>query len=234
MTIVNHDTGELIEVSYGDVKRSVAIARESGAKFFDQIVWQVENRTWLVLGYADWDEMREAEYGDIGVVVPRADRPELVQRMRRAGMTQQDIAETIGVSLRTVESETAKLRVEEPADGCDRPATVINSRGQKRPTTYTRPEPKPAIDHVALADAAVAEFPDLAYYRDEATDLPHCWQLAEKLREYRDRGELDERLGYLRRSIEIARAKKNGTYVPTPAPVAETKTCPTCGQKVSD
>jgi hypothetical protein len=89
----------------------------------------------------------------------------------------------------------------------------------------------PRIDHAALADVAVAEFPDLAYYRDEAPDLEHCWRLAEKLREFAGRGELDERLGYLRRSIDLARAKCNGTYVPTPLPVA--KTCPTCGQEVN-
>lgn len=109
MTIVDITTGEL-RPAYSDVKRSVEAARESGARFFEQIVWQIENRAWEVLDYESWDEMREAEYGDMGVVVPRADRPEIVARLRRTGMTQQKIAEEVGVHEATVSRDLANAR----------------------------------------------------------------------------------------------------------------------------
>lgn len=140
MTIVDKATGE-ITVSYGEVKQSVAAARESGAKFFEQIVWQIENQAWSVLGYADWDEMREAEYGDIGVVVPRADRPEIVARLRGTGMKQQQIADTVGVSIDTVQRDL------NAAPAALRDVTVTNSRGQERPAAYT-PRAVPPLPRV--------------------------------------------------------------------------------------
>lgn len=238
MTVVNHETGE-ITVSYGEVKRSVEMARESGSRFFEQIVWQIENAAWSVLGYADWDEMREAEYGDMGVVVPRADRPEIVSRMRRAGMTQAEIAETVGVDQKTVSRDLNRQMPNEAA-----PITITNSRGQSRPATYT---PR-VIDHAALANAAVAEFPDLAFYHEQGRDRDVV-NMADDLRRFRDRGELDMRLDNLRRSIAVDRAKQDGTYRPnttavmndagtyemrpldaTPKPTV----CAACGQKIGD
>lgn len=141
MTLVNAETGELIErPTYSEVRGSIAVAREAGAKFFEQIVWQVERRAWEVLGYADWDAMREAEYADMGVVVPRADRPEIVTRLRRVGLTQQAIADTVGVSKATVVND---LKVSSDFDG---PPIIKTSRGT-RPATYTRtPEPEAAPD----------------------------------------------------------------------------------------
>lgn len=124
-------TGLTVVPTEQAARESVAIARSHGEKFFEQIVWQVENEVWTLLGYASWDEMREGEYGDMGVVAPRADRPELVARLRSRGLTQKQIGNTLGISDRTVRDHlsTGDFPVE------DAP-TVTNSRGQQRPGSY--------------------------------------------------------------------------------------------------
>lgn len=48
----------------------------------EEVVWQIENKAWEALGYPDWEAMRQAEYRGAAVIVPRADRPELVARLR--------------------------------------------------------------------------------------------------------------------------------------------------------
>ncbi len=126
MTVTN------VNIAYADVRESIAVAKSHGEKFFEQIVWQVENEVWTILGYKSWDEMREAEYADMGVVAPRADRPELVQRLRSKGLTQQQIAGTLGVSHQTVGRELNVQMDNEPAE------PITNSRGQQRPATYER------------------------------------------------------------------------------------------------
>lgn len=131
MALVNTETGEIIaRPTYSQVRDSVATAREAGAKFFEQIVWQVERRAWEVLGHESWDAMRDAEYADMGVVVPRADRPEIVTRMRRAGLLQQEIADTLGVSQSQVQRDL-NTHLGNQVD------VVETSRGP-RPTVYTK------------------------------------------------------------------------------------------------
>jgi hypothetical protein len=157
MTLVNTETGELIErPSYSEVRDSIAQAREAGAKFFEQIVWQIERRAWEVLGYHSWDEMRETEYADMGVVVPRADRPEIVTRMRRVGLTQQEIADTVGVSVDTVQRDL------NTADAVLDDVTIETARGP-RPATYTK---------TPAAPAGEAEQRD-PVSDDEVEDAPH-------------------------------------------------------------
>ena len=138
-------------VSESAVLESVAVARSHGEKFFEQIIWQIENETWTVIGYSDWDSMRAAKYGDMGVVVPRADRPELVSRMRAKGLTQSQIAGTLGVSVGTVNAEV-KFNIENDTV----PPTIVNNRGQERPATYA---PRPAtvtVDDMTV-DVATGE-----------------------------------------------------------------------------
>lgn len=227
-------TGEVV-ITRWDVRRSVATAKAHLEKAAEQIVWQIENRAWEVLGYPDWDTMREAEYGGAAFMVPRAERPELVARMRRSGLTQQEIANTAGVAKATVQNDLK-------ANSGFEPETVTNSRGQERPATYNRPAPapsKPTLEE--LASTAVEEFPDLAYYA-ELGQLRNVALMAEDMRRFRDRGELDERLDNLRRAIALDRAKRDGTYQEgttatlgddgeyrmTPMPTASTTTTPTC------
>lgn len=242
MTVVNTETGEITGPTYGEVKDSIAKAKASLEAAAEQIVWQIENQAWIVLGYSGWNEMREAEYGGAAFMVPRAERPELVARMRHSGLTNVEIASTAGIDERTVRRDLAESANAD--SGCDLPATVItNARGQQRPTTYNKPKPSTA----PTIDDAVREFPDLAYYAE--TDPRRTLLMADDLRRYREAGELDIRLDSLRRSIAVDKTKRDGTYQPgttavmgedgtyrmepLPAPVATTRTCPTCnGQGV--
>lgn len=142
----------VVVVTTADVRRSVASAREHGERFFDEIVWQIEHRVWGVLGYASWDEMRQGEYADMGVVVPRADRPELVARLRRTGLSQQTIGDTLGVPETTVRRDLNRQMADE-----DPPPTITNARGQERPASYTRQPPQDYgedNDRAALAQPA--------------------------------------------------------------------------------
>lgn len=99
--LVNTETGEII--SEDQVRASVRRVIDHAESIWDEWAWQVENRTWTVLGYANWDEMRRGEYGALtSVSAPRAERPELISRFRGAGLTQKQTADTLGVSRDTV------------------------------------------------------------------------------------------------------------------------------------
>lgn len=101
MTLVNTETGELISAE--EVRESIARVIAHAESIWDEWAWQVENRTWTVLGYSSWDAMRSGEYGSLSsVVAPRAERPELVARFRGAGLTQKETAATLGVAVPTV------------------------------------------------------------------------------------------------------------------------------------
>lgn len=242
MSLVNTETGEVIErPTYGDVKRSIEAAKASLEAAAEQIVWQIENRAWEVLGYSSWNEMREAEYGGAAFMVPRAERPELVARMRSQGLTHREIAETAGVSDETVRRDLETKNVGSPCDLAPA-ATITNARGQQRPTSY---RPKPSV--APTIEDAVREFPDLAHYADH--DPQRALLMADDLRRYREDGELEMRLDNLRRSIAVDRAKRDGSYRPgttavmgedgeyhmrpLPTPTFITRPCPTCnGQGV--
>ncbi|MCA0435462.1 MAG: hypothetical protein M9891_02325 [Austwickia sp.] len=148
-----------------EVRDSISRARTHLEAAADEIVWQVANRAWEPLGYASWDEMREAEYGGVAVIVPRADRPELVGRLRALGMTQQGVADTVGVSRETVKRELKGANV--PFRAVDRDlktanagftpaAPIVNARGQQRPATYA---PRPAPEVVDAATGEVLDAP---------------------------------------------------------------------------
>lgn len=96
---------QLAAITADEVRASVVTAQTHLEKAAEQVVWQLRNRTWTVLGYADWEEMRDAEYGGAAIIVPRADRPELVARLRSEGLSQRETAATLGVSLGTVNGD---------------------------------------------------------------------------------------------------------------------------------
>lgn len=142
MSAVNTETGEIIErPTYGEVRQSVETTKTKLEEAAEQIVWQVENQVWMVLGYSSWDEMREVEYGGAAVIVPRADRPELSSRLRSQGLTQKSVADTLGVGEATVRRDNRQM-----AD-TSRPVTRTDSLGRERPTSYAPrqnpPTPEP-------------------------------------------------------------------------------------------
>jgi len=120
-----------------DAKRSVATARTHLEAAAAEVLWQVENQAWEALGYPTWDAMREAEYGGVAVMVPSKERPQLTQALRSHGLTQQQIADTVGVSRPTVAGDLSMSTYD------IEPHPITNTRGQERPATYVRREPPP-------------------------------------------------------------------------------------------
>ena len=99
-------TAPAVAVTEREVRQSIRRVIDHAESIWDEWAWQVENKTWNVLGYASWDEMRRAEYGGLtSITAPREERPELVSRFRNAGLTQRQTAETLGVTKRTVERD---------------------------------------------------------------------------------------------------------------------------------
>ena len=126
---VDYATGELIDaITETEVRASVQRVISHAESIWDEWAWQVENRTWEVLGYASWDEMRRGEYGSLtSVTAPRAERPELVSRFRRAGLTQRQTADTLGVNQATVSRHD---RTDNSGIGRPRDMQTHNSDGE--------------------------------------------------------------------------------------------------------
>lgn len=163
MTVVNIQTGELI--AHGDVRASVKRAREHGERFFEEVIWQVENQAWIVLGYADWDTMRDAEYGDLGVAAPRSDVPQLASRLRSNGFTQAQIGVTLGVPQQTISRHlNTQMGNQDPA-----PPIIVNARGQERPPSYQRPARPAIVDAEIVEDTKPRATPRRAL-SDQARD----------------------------------------------------------------
>lgn len=113
--IISREAREIFE---SDVRDSIQCVINHAESIWDEWAWQVENKTWTVLGYADWDEMRRGEYGSLtSVSAPRAERPELISRFRGAGLTQKQTADTLGVSERTVKRDDPTEGARGPAKG---------------------------------------------------------------------------------------------------------------------
>jgi hypothetical protein len=102
-----------------DVQRSISRARTSLEAAAEEVIWQIENEVWAVLGYASWDVMREAVYGGAAFMVPTATRPELVARLRGLGMSQREIARTAGISQSQAQRDVTQMGHPDPEpDSC--------------------------------------------------------------------------------------------------------------------
>lgn len=136
------------DLTANEARASVTRAKTAGVTFAEEVVRQVEGRAWLSLGYVSWDDMRQEEYGDFAVMLPRAPRQELAAAMRRAGQTQQSIADTAGVSVDTIQRDL------KAADAV-LTGPIQTSRGE-RPATYATQTPAPADAGEADAGAGLA------------------------------------------------------------------------------
>lgn len=140
-------------ITPADVQASIRRAKKSLEAAASEIVWQIEMEAWRTLGYSSWGAMREAEYGGAAFMVPSKSRPEIVARIRASGLTQQEIADTAGVGVGTVNRDLAASDF--PNGNSDSPVT--NSRGQQRPATYTRTD---SDDDVIDAEIVEDDEPD--------------------------------------------------------------------------
>lgn len=97
-------------ITPADVRASVRRAKKSLEAAAAEIVWQIEREAWRTLGYPSWGAMREAEYGGAAFMVPSKSRPEIVARIRAAGLTQREAAATAGVTEQTVYNDERRER----------------------------------------------------------------------------------------------------------------------------
>jgi transcriptional regulator with XRE-family HTH domain len=142
------------------VRASISRARRSLEKAAEEIIWQIEREAWRTLGYSSWTAMREAEYGGAAFMVPSKNRPELIARIRAAGLTQREIAATAGVSQQQVSND---LRVN-TTFGNEHRSVITNSRGQQRPASYSRAEPE-------VVDAEIVEEDEPIYINEETGEV---------------------------------------------------------------
>ena len=126
-----------VVVTASEVRESIDRAKAGALTFWREVQWQVENEAWTALGYESLDQFWDAEYMALNVGIARSDRPELVLSFRKAGQTQQQIAEKLNVNQATVSRDVVNMQMHNH----DLPATVTNSRGQERPSTYAKPAP---------------------------------------------------------------------------------------------
>jgi hypothetical protein len=244
MTLVNTDTGEITQsLSLSEAERisnRISLRLETIADNYEAVVPMIreaiERRAWEILGYRSPGEYAADRFGGAMSRLGVEFRQAVVRELSELGMSTRAIAPVVGVHHDTVASDIKSApTVGDPTVG-EPPAPITGLNGK----TYSRPAP---IDPVAQIKAAVIEFPDLAYYVDTGRTRD-VLLMADDLRDYRRRGELDERLDTLRRSIAVDRAKRDGTYqagttavlgddgkyrmAPLPTPAATTRTCPTC------
>lgn len=252
MTPVNPETGELVNLDRAAAERRAERIRlrldsiaDNYAAVMPMIREAIEKRDDLALGYRSVGEYVADRFGGaltrLGVEVRR----EVVRELTEAGLSTRAIAPVVGVDNATVHRDLrsgvapATPALSAPKAGADQTpqgeatdAPEAADRGDTAPRvprpavtgldgkTYTRPAPQSAT-----VEQAVTEFPDLAYYAKTGR-ADDAVQMADDLRRYRERGELDARLSTLRRSIDIDQSKRDGTYVAPTLP----KVCHACGQ----
>lgn len=244
MTLVNPETGEIVEALTSEAAQRLSeritlrldTIADNYAAVLPMIREAIERQAHVALGYRSPGEYVADRFGNslakLGVHVRR----EVVRELTEAGLSTRAIAPVVGVNNATVyrDRQVAGVADATPEQEADpepdapmptiRPANVVGIDGKR----YTAPAPRPAPakpEPTTTLAADLAEFPDLAHYAEtgRADDVP---PIATDLRRYRERGELASRLDTLRRSIAVDKAKRDGTYAPTPLPAA----CPTCGQ----
>lgn len=145
------------------VRASIRRARKSLEDAASEIVWQIEMEAWRTLGYSSWTAMREAEYGGAAFMVPSKSRPEIVARIREAGLTQREAAATAGVTERTIRNDLTST-----GNFSGSEAVITNSRGQQRPATYQRTEREDDV-----IDAEVIEDDELRVNTETGEILPN-------------------------------------------------------------
>lgn len=131
-----------VVVTASEVRESIDRAKAGALTFWREVQWQVENEVWTQLGYESLDQFWDAEYMSLNVGIARSDRPELVLSFRKAGQTQQQIAQKLNVNQATVGRDLANMQMHNR----DLPETITDSRGQERPATYRKPEPPHAVN----------------------------------------------------------------------------------------
>ena len=198
-----------VVVTASEVRESIDRAKAGALTFWREVQWQVENEAWTALGYESLDQFWDAEYMALNVGIARSDRPELVLSFRKAGQTQQQIAEKLNVGQKTVSRDLISQMTNE-----DMPETVTNSRGQERPSTYAKPAP-------ANVNTATGEIVPSAAERQAAHDA--IAREANAIENVAHMTDTLRRLSALRTPEYRARLIENNTAYPDHDDLAYTK-----------
>lgn len=170
----------------------------------DLIIKAFAGRAWIVLGYASWDAYCAGEFSDARMIrMDREQRREIVAEMRQAGMPTRAIGQSLGVSHRTVVTDTADLESSAPpvVQGLD------GKRYENLPTRRARPAPETAM----TANTTTGEITDKKPRNASAEQrIIQIRTLAEKSM---SSGQIGDRIGV---SAEWVRkvARDNGVEIP--------------------
>jgi predicted transcriptional regulator len=115
---------------------------------------------WQVLGYGSWDEFMLTEM-KTKIKLPRADRQSLALVYRKAGMSQQAIAQVLGVDQKTVSNDLKSSQEnsseDEPLVVKSRDGKVIDPENQQRFTCTKCQARKPFDTRIELDDGLYCE-----------------------------------------------------------------------------
>lgn len=146
MTVVNTETGEIVEpMSADEARRLTERIRIAATNYTDakakvlQLVDEAKaGSAHLALGYKSWTAYLSDVLSDEPLRLAREDRRELVAHLADEGMSQRAIAPIVGVSHRTVNSDLAESQLESsvPVDG-RKPAPVVREITGINGKTYT-------------------------------------------------------------------------------------------------
>lgn len=117
-----------------DAWASIGRARAHVGGFWAEVREQIDSRAWEFTDYADFEALWAGEYEALQVAIPRGERPQLVGSLRGIGQTQQQIADKLGVSDKTIERDVASIR--QMSDSEAESTKITNARGQERPAHY--------------------------------------------------------------------------------------------------
>lgn len=100
---------------------------------WSDIVEAYRQRDWITLGYRDWDQMCEVEFGGARIALPVAERQQVVADLRGEGLSTRAIASAVGVDDKTVRNDLGGAEISAP---------VIGQDGKTYPATKPRVEDK--------------------------------------------------------------------------------------------
>lgn len=75
--------------------------RTAAEELWDTIAVAYQQRDWLALGYASWDEYCQQEFGSLRIRIPREERAEIVASLRDSGLSLRAIEAATGLSTAT-------------------------------------------------------------------------------------------------------------------------------------
>jgi hypothetical protein len=150
--LVGDDTPAFIDMTADEAREITQTIKATVERAWNLIegAWKLivdayQRRAWLALDYPTWDAYCLGEFGSAPLAVSREERPEMVLRLRQAGLSQRAIATATGVSQKTVDRDL-DAKSTESDDSVVLPDKVIGLDGKERPAERPKhdvPQPKP-------------------------------------------------------------------------------------------